>query len=437
MAYIPPGRQYEQKEFTVGVAKATAWHTPVSVASKILQFVDNIGFGIQGPARPIDSGIGRKFGNHNPPLGKIDVKGDLAMSALTYGQMTSLFANPCGKDTVTGNGSSTPYTHTLSIEDTLYGKFLTLAYLFRGGDTVEFPSVKFHGFEITANPGEAAKGKFNGLADFALTKVDDSRAGACTTNTFTPTVAPNWITNQWVGFYLIVDTGSTAVGTAYPITANSTTAITATGIGTVGAVTAAHIGPYNTSGAGGTFNTLSFDAFGDRIHFDDLLVRLGTAGTGSLTSADDFNIGQIKLAFERPMVGDHRSASTGQNILSKHAIWEPRDSNICKLDIEIQFPNYDAQTEYLMRQWINTAPQAQRIELVWTSPVAIPGISPAAYYSFSCIIPSAFIGGSPVVIPAHGGVPVTLKYEGTFYTAAGTDTAPYFVIVNGESGASI
>lgn len=431
MAQIQPGRQYEQKECLVGFAMGATWHLPVDVSSKVLQFVEAINFPLTGPARVPDPGIGRKFPGYNPPLGKIECKGDMSMSALTYGQMTSLFAMPFGTDTPSSVTAS--YKHTLSVADTLYGKFGTLAYLFNGADSVEFPSVKFFGWEISCNPGEPAKGKFNGLADYPAFGLTDAAAGTATTDTWTPTVSEVWATNAFIGLYFVVDAGS-AAGTSYPITANIATALTATGL-VAGSATSGHVGTKNSSGgAGGTWYATASDAFGDRLHFDDLVVRIGAAGTGALTSDADFNIGALKLNFERPMTGDYRSASTGANVFSKHAIWEPRDTGICKMECEITFPNFDAQTKSLFQKWIATSPQSRRLELAWTSTVMASGVVP---YSFTVKIPGCFIAGNPMNIPASGGIPVTLKFVATYYTSGGTDTMPTIEIVNNESAASI
>ena len=433
MAYINPGRQYEQKEFLVGLAAGATWHTPVALTSAIMDFVENVNFPIVGPARIPDPGIGRKFPMYNPSLGKIECKGDLGLSAITYGQATKLFANAFGKDTVTGPAETSAYTHTLSIEASIWDKFLCLAYLFRGVDVVEFPSVKFNQFEISCNPGEVAKGKFNGLADYACTAVDDVRAGACSSGSWTPTVGPGWKTNQWVGLFLVVDAGSVAAGTTYPITANTGTVITATGVPAVGGITSAHIGGMNAGGAGGTLGgAVSSPDFGDRLHFDDLLVRIGGPGGSSLTSGEDFNVGATKVTFERPQTGDFRSPSTNANSLSKHSIWQPRDTGICKMGFEFTFPNYDAQIQELFKYWISTAPQSRRIELLWTSSL-LAGATTIPY-SFKIISPANYISGNPVNLPQSGGMPVTLKFEASLYSDA---TSPTIVIVNKETTAQI
>lgn len=434
MSQIAPGRQYEQKEFLVGFVMGAAWHTPVDVSAKVLQFVEAINFPLVGPARVPDPGIGRKFPGYNPPLGKIECKGDISMSALTYGQMTAFFAMPFGSDaSPTQQGATTAYKHTLTVADSLYGKFGTLAYLFNGGDSVEFPSVKINSWEISCNPGEPAKGKFSGLADYPSFAITDSVAGTATTGVWTPTVSPAWITDTFIGLYFVVDAGTAGVGMTYPITANNATTLTCTGLA-AGSATSGHIGGLNTSGAGGTWNTYASDDYGDRLHFDDLIVRIGAAGTADLTSSDDFNIGSVKLNFERPMAGDFRSASTGANVLSKHAIWEPRDSGVCKMECEITFPNFDAQTKALFQKWISTAPLSRRLELCWTSTL-LAGVGYP--YMFKVKIPGCFISGNAMNIPASGGVPVTLKFSATYYTSGGTDTMPTIEITNKETAAAV
>ena len=436
MAYTPPGRQYSQKEFLVGAENGATWGVPVDVSAKTLDFVESINFPIVGPQRIADPGIGRKLAGHNPPLGKIDCKGDIAFTALTYGQITKFWAACFGKDTVT-TVTGTARKHTLSIEATLWGKFVCLAYLMRGNDVTEFPSIKFHQFEMSAEPGAVCKGKFTGIANFALNQIDDTRAGSVVaTDAWTPTVSPVWVVNQWVGLYVVVDASSTPseVGKSFPIASNTATACTATGMsaGAPGA-TSAHIGALNAGGAGGTFATTASEEAGDRLIFDDVLVRLGTAGTGGLTSADDFNCSGIKIQFERPMTGDYRSASTTSNPMAKHSVWEPRDTDICKLSWELTFPNYDDQVATILKYWISTAPQSRRLEIVFTSPLLAD--SGGTKYSWSLIIPSTFINGSPITLPQTGGVPVTIKGEATLWSD-GT-TAPTIEIVNKETTAQI
>lgn len=434
--YVDPGRQGEQKEYLVGLAKGTTWHTPVDVSSGILQFVEAINFPFVGPARIADPGIGRVFPMNNPSLGKIECKGDISLSALTYGQIDHLFAACMGNDSVaTGSGYG---THTLTPAVTLWGHFYTLAYLFRGNDTVEFPSVKFTGFEISANPGEVAKGKFSGLADFSLTAMDSVRAGTLATGAggtmvFTPTVSPAWTASQWIGLYFVVDasTASGDVGKSLPITANAAGTVTASGSLTAGAASG-HIGPYNTYGVGGTFYATASEDYGDRLHFDDLVVRMGVSATGALATDGtcDFNVGAIKVAFERPMTGDYRSASTGANAMSKHAIWQPRDTDICKMSAEITFPNYDAQVAETMRYWMASAPASRRLEFIFTSTIMATGSTP---YAFAMYFPACFISGNPATMPLSGGMPVTFKFEAT-YAADGT-TLPSIVITNQRTAA--
>lgn len=436
MPQIPPGQMYEQKEMLVGALKGTTWGVPVDVSANILDFVESIGFPIVGPKRISDPGIGRKFGGNAPPLGSIECKGDIAFSALTYGQITSFFANCFGKDTVT-NVAGTAYKHLLSVEATLWGKFMCLAYRMCANDCTEFPSIKIHDFELDAQPGSVCKCKFSGEAIYAMNQIDDTRAGSVVaTDAWTPTVSPVYGVNQWVGLYVVVDASATPaeVGKSFPITANTATAATATGM-TAGApgTTSAHIGGLNSGGVGGTFGTTASVEVGDRLIFDDVLVRLGAPGLSALTSSDDFNVSGVKVSFKRPMTGDYRSASTVSNPMAKHSIWESRDTGICELDAEIQFPNYGADTAAILKYWISTAPQSRRLEIVFTSPLLAD--TGGTHYSFSILMPAVFINGSPITLPQSGGVPVTIKCSATLWSD-GT-TAPTIEIVNKETGAAI
>lgn len=433
----PPGQQHEQKEYDVGLAIGTTWHTPVDVSAKILQFVEAINFPIVGPERIADPGIGRTFGMYNPSLGKIECNGDITFSAATYGQIDWLFAQIMGADSE-ANSDTSAYTHSITISDEIWGHFFTLAYKFHGDEAVEFPSVKFNAWELTANPGEVAKVKFSGMADYAMINLTGSVAAQDQGFAVTIPVAaqtPAWEINQWIGCYMVVTgttptTGAIALGSSYRISANTATQLTVASVtgwvdGT-SEVTTFYIGALNAGLAGGTFASTSAEDFGDRLHFDDLEVLIGTAGAGALTTLTDcFNVGAIKINFERPMQGDFRSSCSDANILAKHSIFEPRDTGVCKLTAEMSFPNYDDQTAYILGYWLRTAPASRRLEFNFLSPVLAGAAT--VYHAWELAMPAAFVSGQPTTLPLSGGMPVTVTFEATYFTG---DVLPTLSIVN-------
>jgi len=134
----------------------TQWGTPVAVGANT-QLLISAGLPLHEPREFIpDPSIGYAW-NKYFDLGKKNISFDLTMPLRYSGRMWSLIAQCVGLDTVTG--SSDPYTHTITLRDSVDGLnlFGTLGVMLgpSGGELrFGWPSIKPVGFTITGPNGQ-------------------------------------------------------------------------------------------------------------------------------------------------------------------------------------------------------------------------------------------------------------------------------------------
>lgn len=161
------------RDITAAFGKGATWGTAVSV--------DAAGKG----AYILSEGLPAKFGEHlrneelahafieNIDKGNVDIAGDVA-AFLRYEGLDTLIAIAMGAaGAPTQQGATTAYKHTWKLADTLAGLFGTLA-IDKSVSIWEYPSVKVHGFTISAEAGQPAQITFNMIADDLIRSGDGS-----------------------------------------------------------------------------------------------------------------------------------------------------------------------------------------------------------------------------------------------------------------------
>lgn len=161
------------RDIIAAFAVGTPWGTAISVntAGKGVYLLSE-GIPLNAPEHLRNEELGHFF-IENVDKGNLDFAGDMA-AFLRYQGLDSLIAVAMGTaGSPFQQAGTTAWKHTLKLKDSLAGLFGTLA-IDKGVSVWEYPSVKVHGFVITAEAGQPAQITFNMIADDLLRSGDES-----------------------------------------------------------------------------------------------------------------------------------------------------------------------------------------------------------------------------------------------------------------------
>ena len=151
------------RELIVGLKKATTWHTPVACGAGDGLLILSDGIKVTTPVE-LDDSAGQEWIFQADP-GVKDIKGtlDCYMRYQGFDVPLALIMGTAGAPVQ--QEATAAYLHTLALSSSIFGKFSTMAQLKLSNKVWEFPSLKLHGFKLTAEMNKPVKISLEGIAD--------------------------------------------------------------------------------------------------------------------------------------------------------------------------------------------------------------------------------------------------------------------------------
>jgi hypothetical protein len=176
------------REVVVGLEKAATWHTPVACGAGNGMLIKSDGIKVTVATEPDDS-AGQEWIQQADP-GLQDLKGKLPVYARYRGLETIMALIMGTAGAPAQQGATAAYLHTLQLSAKIRGKFATMALLKLDNKVWEYPSLKLHGFKLSAKMNKPVDLVFDCIAD----KLD--RASATNTTVTMATVTYPDVANR-------------------------------------------------------------------------------------------------------------------------------------------------------------------------------------------------------------------------------------------------
>lgn len=151
------------RELIVALAKASTWHTPVACGAGDGLLITGDGIKVTTPVE-LDDSAGQEW-IHQADPGVKEIKGSLDMYARYRGLETPMALILGTAGAPAQQGTTTAYKHTLQLDSSIFGNFATLAQQKLSNKVWEFPSVKLHGFKLSAQMNKPVKLSLEAIAD--------------------------------------------------------------------------------------------------------------------------------------------------------------------------------------------------------------------------------------------------------------------------------
>ncbi|MHB1350116.1 MAG: hypothetical protein ACYCYR_09610 [Desulfobulbaceae bacterium] len=181
------------REVVVGFEKATTWHTPVACGAGDGMLIRSDGIKVTVATEPDDS-AGQEW-IQQADAGLQELKGQLKVYGRYRGleRQMALIMGTAGAPAQ--QGATAAYLHTLQLATNIIGKFGTLAQLKLSNKVWEYPSVKLHGFKLTAKMNKPVDIDFDTIAD-KLDRASATNTTVTMANVTMPDVANRIIMNK-------------------------------------------------------------------------------------------------------------------------------------------------------------------------------------------------------------------------------------------------
>lgn len=181
------------RELIVGLKKASTWHTPVACGANdgLLILSDNIK--LNTPSE-LDDSAGQEW-IFQADEGVQDNKGSLEAYMRYEGFDVALALIMGTAGVPTQQGATAAYANTYGQASSIFGNFATLAQKKLTNKIWEFPSIKLHGFKLSAQMNKPVKISVDGIADI-LDRGSSTNTVATMANVTYPDVLHRIIMNK-------------------------------------------------------------------------------------------------------------------------------------------------------------------------------------------------------------------------------------------------
>jgi hypothetical protein len=172
-------------------------------------------------------------------------------------------------------------------------------------------------------------------------------------------------------------------------------------------------------------SALTFPTLGRRAFFDDIVVRINTAGGGALGASDAINVTNMRVRFNQPLDALHIGGST--------TIVEPEETGHPTAEIELTFARFDSTSDDYFASHRDTT--THKLDITATGPVI--GTT-ATSYGLLMQFPNLYVSEYSAPIPGGAGQSaprVTLRALSTTTAPTGMTgvTVPLRVVTTGIS----